>query len=262
MISRAYRAAQILSIDIVIGVVILLRFFCAQFQVSPGWEVYVLLGGAVWLIYTADHLRDAERSVKSKRERYIFHRRHRKALVLIALSVLMLITPLIFFIPIILFLGGLALTVFSFIYLLIQHKLSKSFSKELYVAIVYSFGILMVPMLLNQSFEWGTFILLFLLTFTNLIIFSRYEREEDEIDGFNSIATQLSENNLKRLILALLSVGLALSLLTFNTLHLYFFVGFSIYAMMLIFPVSFKKNHLYRTVGDGVFLLPILFEWL
>ena len=76
MIGRAYRTAQILSIDIVIGAVILLRFFCAYFDVSPGWEVYVMLGGTVWLIYTADHLRDAEKTVQSKRERYLFHRRN------------------------------------------------------------------------------------------------------------------------------------------------------------------------------------------
>ena len=74
MIGRAYRTAQILSIDIVIGVVILLRFFCVQFGVAPGWEVYTLLGGVVWLIYTADHLRDAESKIKSSRERYLFHK--------------------------------------------------------------------------------------------------------------------------------------------------------------------------------------------
>lgn len=261
MIGRAYRTAQILSIDIVIGVVILLRFFCAQFQVSPGWGVYVLLGGTVWLIYTIDHLRDAKKSVKSMRERYMFHSKNRKALTVISIIVLFFLFPLIFFIPMMILLGGLALGVCSFIYLFIQHKLSFFLSKELYVAIVYSLGILMVPMIMNRSFELEILTLLFLLTYINLLIFSRYEKEDDDRDGFKSIATQLSEIKLEHMILILLSTGFGLSLLKINFLHIYFIIGFFIYALMMIFPHRFKSHHLYRTVGDGVFLLPILFEW-
>lgn len=262
MIGRAYRLAQILSIDIVIGAVVLLRFFCAQSEVNPGWQVYVLLGATVWLIYTVDHLRDAEKSALSVRERYVFHRKHRKALMLAAVFVLICIFPLLFFIPVVIFIGGLVLGVLSFVYLLVQHKLSGLFSKELYVAIVYSLGILMVPSLLGMAFHWSYFMLLFLLTFINLIVFSWYEKEEDENDGFQSIATRMKNGILERLILILLACGLALSVQDITITHLYFFVGFSIYGCMVLFRNTFTKNHKYRTIGDGVFLLPILFEWL
>lgn len=262
MIGRAYRIAQILSIDIVIGVVILLRFFCAQFQVTPGWEVYALLAGTVWLIYTADHLRDAEKSVKSNRERYLFHRANRKWLIAGAITLLLLLIPLLFFIPIVIFFGGLVLGIFSFIYLLVQHRLSRYFSKELYVALVYSLGILMIPMLLSERFRWDILISLILLTFVNLTIFSWYEREEDVKDQFRSIATQMDSSRLEKVIIWLISIGLAISIFNTDLIHSYFTIGFVVYALMTIRPNWFIPNHTYRAIGDGVFLLPILFEWM
>lgn len=262
MIGRAYRTAQILSIDIVIGVVVLLRFFCAQFGVTPGWEVYTLLGGVVWLIYTADHLRDAEQSVQSSRERYLFHKDHRKTIVVVAFIVLITLSSLTFFIPLLIFLGGIALGVFSFVYLLMQHRLSRFLSKELYVALVYSAGILMVPFLLSQTYRWDVFILLVLLTFVNLSLFSWYEKEDDLKDGFHSIATELQGWKLEKTILLLISAGLSVALISPNVITIYFIVGFLIYALMTIFLDWFRINHRYRAIGDGVFLLPILFEWL
>lgn len=262
MIGRAYRFAQILSLDIVIGVVILLRFFCAQFEVDPGWEVYVLLGATVWLIYTADHLRDAESSKSAIRARYVFHRTNRKALIVSSVIVLLGITPLVFFIPVVIFLGGLVLAIFSFIYLLVQHRLSGLLSKELYVALVYSTGVLMVPMCLSWTLDLMLFTLLFLLTYINLVIFSLYEKSEDEHDGFQSIATRLKGKSLELMLFIMLAIGLSISLMSYSAVNVFFFIGFLIYSLMLLFPLYFTKNQRYRTIGDAVFLLPILFEWL
>lgn len=262
MLIRAYRLAQILSIDIVIGAVILLRFFCAYFGVNPGLEVYVLLGGSVWLIYTVDHLRDASKQVKSDRERYLFHQKNRRILIGVALVVVVVMAALIFFIPAIILIAGFALSSLSFVYLLVQHRLSRFLSKEFYVALIYTSGILMVPMLLSQEYDWRIFLLLFLLTFINLILFSWFERQEDSLDGFRSIATELSEEQLEKLIIILLSVGLAVSISVFSLLTFYFSIAFTIYGFMVISPPWFGKRHRYRAIGDGVFLLPILFEWL
>lgn len=262
MIGRAYRTAQILSLDIVIGAVILLRFFCAQLEVSVDWPVYALLGATVWLIYTADHLRDSETAEFGHRERYQFHLKHRKRLVLAMLVVVLFAAPLVFFIPAIIFFGGLVLGLFSLIYLFIQHKLSSILSKELYVAVVYTMGIMMVPMLMKMTFKWEILIMLFLLTFVNLIIYSWYEREDDFRDEFHSIATQLTSNQLEKIIVIILSLGLAISVLTFNITHIYFITGFLIYSLMILFTSWFRNDHRYRAIGDGVFLLPIFFEWL
>lgn len=262
MIFRAYRVAQILSLDIVIGVVILLRFFCVQFLVDPGWPVYALLAAAVWLIYTFDHLRDAEHSANSTRERYLFHRKYRRCLIIVSVVVFLSSLPLIFFIPTVVLVGGISLTTFSLLYLLVQHRLSGLLSKELYVAFVYSAGVLLTPMVLSWTFDLIIFLLLFLLTFLNLIIFSWFEKAEDLNDGFKSIATQIDPGKLDKLMFSLVAFGLALSLLSFGTTHIYFIIGFAVYAFMILFSRQFKKNYLYRAIGDGVFLLPILFEWL
>lgn len=262
MIGRVYRFAQVLSLDIVIGVVILLRFFCAQSKIDAGWQVSALLGIAVWLIYTVDHLRDAERASSSVRERYLFHRINDKVLKKAILVVLFLAFFLLFFIPTIIFLGGLVLAILSIFYLFIQHKLSSFFLKELYVSIIYTLGILLVPTLLSGSFQISNFIFLFLLTFINLTIFSWYEREEDMKDGFQSIATQLSNRKLETMLGLLLSIGLGLSVMVCNEVHFFFGIGFLIYSSIYLFPQFFRRHQLYRTLGDGVFLLPIISEWL
>ncbi|MEO9870497.1 hypothetical protein [Ekhidna sp.] len=262
MINRAYRIAQILSIDIVIGAVILLRFFCVQMDVKVGWPVYILLGITVWLIYTTDHLNDAEKAKKSVRDRYVFHRNHRKKLLFVAIILLIILFVLVFFIPVVIMIGGIFLGGFSFLYLIIQHKLSNFFFKEFYVSMVYTSGILMVPFSMSGSIRYEYLILLFLLTFLNLIIFSWYEKDADLKDGFKSIATQSRRSFLERLIFIVVSFGLGISILDSNVVALYFILGFLVYGLMVIYSSWFKKSFRYRFVGDGVFLMPMLLEWL
>ncbi|MEP5072735.1 MAG: hypothetical protein ABJQ96_18795, partial [Crocinitomicaceae bacterium] len=112
------------------------------------------------------------------------------------------------------------------------------------MALVYSMGILMVPMFLSWTFHLTSFLLLFLLTFVNLTIFSWYEKIEDEKDGFQSIATQMNAIKLERMMLLLISIGLALSFLLIDITHIYFFIGFSIYGFMILFSGYFGRNKL------------------
>ncbi|MEO1255895.1 MAG: hypothetical protein AAFY41_13585 [Bacteroidota bacterium] len=261
MTGSAYRTLQILSIDIVIGVVILLRFFCAQFGVEAGWQVYALLAITVWVIYTLDHLNDA-RKVDSQRERYRFHSEHQKFLLIAILFLVFFAVSLLFFIPLIIVIGGVILAGLSGIYLMIQHRLSFFFSKELYVSLVYTLGIMMVPSLLAQQFRWDFTILLFLLSFSNLVIFSWYERFDDIQDGFESIATRLTERSVEKIVLLSIVLGLSLSILAFDKVYLFFTLSFVVYTLLFLRRFFFQQNHWYRTLGDAVFLLPILFEWL
>ncbi len=262
MIGHVYGTIRILSLDIVTGAVILLRFFCIQLNVHVSWRVYILLGITVWLIYTLDHIRDAEKAPQSKRARYVFHRKHKKILVIISTGLGVFIIPFIFFIPVEILLGGLFLGLLLLIYLLIQDKLASIFSKELYVALVYSLGILMVPTVIKKEFRFDMGLLLMLLSFANLILFSWFEEHEDSRDGFDSLATRLGKERLEKLILIVVSTGLAISILTFNELHTFFFVGFFIYSLMAVFPQWFRGDQRYRIFGDGIFLWPVVFEWL
>ncbi len=262
MVGRIYRTAQILSLDIVIGAVILLRFFCAQLEVQVSWSVYSLLAITVWLIYTWDHIQDAEKAPQAKRLRYLFHRKHKSILILISICLILFMVPMVFFIPLAVLLGGLLLGLLSLLYLIVQGRLSTFFSKELYVAFVYSAGILMVPLLMGKSLKLEIWFLLLLLSFMNLILFSWFEKQEDARDGFDSLATLLGEKRLEKLIFVLGSFGLAISFLRLNEIGIFFFIGFLTYTVMIITPKWFRKNERYRAIGDSVFLWPILFEWL
>lgn len=263
MLAEIYRRAQYLSLDIVLGAVILLRFFSSILSVYPTWSVYVLLGSSVWLIYTIDHLRDASKAENSARGRYQFHSKHSKALkVMIGMVLIICLTCIYYTSPIIL-VAGSTLVILSGVYLMIQHLLAKWGMKELYVSIIYTSGILLAPFVLAEKVMFEVFFLLFLLTFLNLIIFSWFEKADDEVDGFKSIATTFSDHWLQRVILILISVGISFSFLLETTnFSLYFLFAFVAYAFLLLAHKQVQQNHLYRVIGDGIFLLPILFEWL
>ena len=263
MILAFFRKAQHLSLDIVFGAVILLRFFSQELSVSPSWAAYFLLAASIWLIYTVDHLRDARKAVQSSRARYQFHLRHEKILKRIILLITVISSILAVYVNQAILFGGIVLVALSGVYLLIHQFLSSIGLKELYVAMVYTIGILLVPFIIAETVRWDMMMLLFLLTYANLIIFSWFEKEEDKADNFNSIATQLNDSRLEVVIFCILSLGLALSFqMNLSRVSVYFFSGFAIYAVICINRKWSRVDLRYRAIGDGVFLIPILFEWI
>ena len=265
MIAHLYRILQGLSIDVTIGAVILFWFFSGSYEVTIQWSVYFLLASSVWLTYTVDHLRDAKMASSSKRERYLLHRRHSKILYATVAVVLALCAVVTFFLPIEIIVGGGVLAVFCVLYLIIQRRLSLIGLKELYVALMYVMGILIAPISLSKSFEVYPFILLFTLTFLNLLIFSWFEIDEDRKDDFHSIATQLGKPRLEKIILVLTAFGFSVTFSGFQQ-HIFYssyaLLAVLILASMVIRPEIFHIDHRYRAIGDGIFILPILSAWL
>lgn len=262
MISRFYSVIQHLSIDIAIGAVILLRFFCVQTQVEIGFPVYFLLASAVWLIYTTDHLRDAKQAKRPKRARYLFHERNESSLKIAIGIVIFSSIVCVLMVPMIILFVGMILGALSLAYLTIQNWLSHHGLKELYVSIIYSSGILLAPFVLSQKFDWFIFTSLLLVAFLNLILFSWFEKDEDEKDRFNSIATKWKPQSLLKLILVLISIGITISVLNFSFVSIYFLVVFIAFSAMVLKKKFLTETNSYRLIGDGVFLLPILFELL
>ena len=261
MLIKAVRIFQILSLDIVSGAMILLRFFCSYYGEVVGIEMYLVLGTTVWLIYTIDHLHDAKKAPMSKRARYQFHFRYRKALRLAVFTAFGLNLFLVFLLdPRIIAMGSI-LALLSGIYLITQKWLAGVGLKEMYIAFIYTLGILLVPFVLSGSFSFGVFILLFLLTYSNLILISWFERKKDIDDRFISIATIMEGKKLEKLIIACLALGVSLSLVQdLHALNSYFVVAFSVYSILLLRAKTLKKKEeLYRIIGDGVFMIPILF---
>ncbi|MFK7952593.1 MAG: UbiA family prenyltransferase [Ekhidna sp.] len=258
--NRFYSVLQYLSIDIVIGAVILLRFFCAQSGIEIDFPVYFLLASAVWLIYTTDHIRDSRGAKHPKRPRYLFHERNEGALKLAMVMVVFFCVMCVFTVPMMILFTGCTLGILSLIYLSIQRWLSMKGLKELYVSIIYTSGILLVPFFLGQEFSWLSFILLLIATYLNLILFSWFEKEEDKKDKFDSIATTWGEKRVLKLILILLSVGISLSIFSFNLIAMYFLFVFLMYTLVFLREQQMSKGGIYRIIGDGVFVIPILFE--
>jgi len=263
MFASLYRSAQYLSLDIVLGAVILLRFFSNILSVSPSIYVYFLLGASVWLIYTIDHIKDSKKAKEALRGRYQFHLKYEKILWTLIAVLLVCCFFCLFYLERSLLVSGGVLLLLSFIYLIVQQFFSRYGAKELYVAMIYSLGILIAPFTMIRSFHLTYFFLLFLLTFLNLMLFSWFEKEEDMRDGFNSIATLFKSVMLEKVILLNLVLGLTFAILMdYSLISFYFLLAFSSYAFLFIRDKWAVKNHRYRTVGDGVFLIPILFEWL
>ncbi|MBC6399490.1 MAG: hypothetical protein GDA51_00760 [Ekhidna sp.] len=261
MLSRAFQFLQILSIDIVLGAVVLLHFFSTYFRVAPSIDIYFVLGASVWLIYTIDHLRDAVKAPNSTRIRYRFHHKYQRMLQGSVLIVLIAIVCRLYFIDYRILMGGSVLAFLSGIYLLLQKRLAGLALKELYISLIYTAGILLAPFVLGQIFSFSVFLLLFLLSFSNLMLFSRFEKEEDIRDGFLSIASVSESKRLESVILICIALGLSIALLSNQDLMTRYFVfAFVIYAILLFRANFLKKRNLYRLIGDGVFLFPVFFQ--
>ena len=261
MIASFYKKLQYLSIDISLGAVILLRFVSSSFEVKIQWPIYLLLALTVWIIYTFDHLRDAKQLENPLHQRYTFHKKHHRSLKYILMVCLVASGLLVVLIPYQVIIGGGILLVASLIYVGLTGWLAKIGVKELYVALIYTAGILVAPVTLTDTFDVVLFISLFLLSFLNLIIFSFFEKSIDEYHGFTSIAILIGNNRLEKLILTLLSLGLAITLMGLVQgifFAIYFVIALLAYLGIILKPEWFRKKERFRLVGDGIFLLPIL----
>jgi len=260
MIARFYRVIQFLSIDIVIGALAMLHFFSNLLDYPIDWHIYLLLALAVWIIYTLDHINDSRKALQPLRDRYLFHQKHKK--VLRFLVVVAMILGLFFaqYADRFLLIGGALLGLISLSFLLFQKLFSKILIKEFVVALTYTLGIFL-PFLCSTSFNFIPLILLLILSFTNLCLFSWYDRIEDEKDGFNSIAILLGDSRINKFMLVLIATGLSLSLLTLAESYFYWFFisSFILYLLIFLNPKFFSQNERYRVVGDGVFIFSFAF---
>ena len=139
-VSFFYRKPSLLSLDVAAGAVISSAFFARHLRVTPvPWLQLAVLGGAVWCIYTADHLLDARR-IKTSRvaERYRFHQQHWWVLFgfLVATAALTAVAALLF-LPGIVLVFGAALAGFMLVYFLLHHFLPRRyFFKEFWVSVL------------------------------------------------------------------------------------------------------------------------------
>jgi hypothetical protein len=277
LLSKIYFRISWLSIDVVLGAIAGAIFFSKLLRVELEWEVYLLLGMAVWSIYTGDHLLDSRRKMESNLSpRHQFHLRHKIALSLILGLVLVggvSFAYLIFGTSKEL-IWSLILGVLILSSMILIRKAGKSmvWSKEISIAIFYVLGIAWIPLLRVDAIDlnWDTWIVIacyILLAFMNLLILSQLDRKQDEQSGFHSSAQLFSSIQFIHLIRKLSFILLILELATF-ILFPSFFRPFSslLMVMTLVHYLAFFNPKLspeqVRVRTEAAFMLPFLLFFL
>lgn len=263
-----YRQLNLLSLDVVAGVVICALFFSRIFQVHIKFQGLVTLALTVWIIYTTDHLLDAHRiKGTASTERHRLHQRN-FLLLLILLGIGMIANAiLIFFIREVVFMWGLWLIGIVVFYLVFQKHLR--FFKELIAALLYSMGV-MLPSLagsdLTIDFFIGALMAQFFLTaWFNLMLFSWFDEEKDIQDRHHSFVTTVGHTGTKRFLFLVFSFQIVLFIaqLIYGTPWFVplciLIVMNSILLLILLYRKWFALYDRFRLLGDAVFLLPVLF---
>jgi hypothetical protein len=245
----------------------------------PRKSFYWLLPAGVWVAYTIDHLLDAQRMGPTARTpRHRFH--HRRAVPLwIAVVIIAILCAV----------GGwIGLSWFGLIYagsmcaLVMMHEIiiklaggrtSPLLVKELGVAMVFTAGVWGMPWLkyrldTGRWFGWPVLLMVqyLLLAMVNLIEFSIYESKIDTADLQTSFVRGIGRRRAKWIVILLLAMQIPLGLMAgiLNPNRIVLIVQ-AIYLLMAIglwivlaTPRFAARSERYRTLGDGVFLLPLL----
>ena len=273
LLATFYQRITWLSLDVVLGAMAGMLFFSRLLRVPLFWEAYVLLGMAVWCIYTADHLLDARKlPVGSSEDRHHFHRNHFNALVIS----LFIVGDLGFYGAIVyfgigpeLFLGvGLGILILGIMLMIRKFVAKNVWLKELSSAVFYVIGIAWLPWYQVDPIEysWTALLLTMVymgLAYLNLMMLSSLDSDKDKEYGFNSISTLLSPGKHLRIIqqLAMLLITISiLSLVLLNSLQRIF--PAILLVMLFIHYLSFFKSNLssgqIRMRMEAAFLVPAI----
>jgi hypothetical protein len=267
VVERAYRFLNLLSIDIAIGAIACGMYFAWVLHVHVRPYALASLGITVWIIYTADHLLDAWKvKGRASTERHRFHQDHFRTLVVLLTMAVVIDFILIFFIKRPVLFAGLYMIGFVVVYLLFHNKLT--FLKEFFVALLYCVGVLLPSLTVTDvSLEmkhYLLFISFFMLALINLLLFSLFDRKDDEKDKRQSFVTLFGEGSTRGTITILSSINMLLVFYLFSewneTLVVIIpFLMSTVLMTIMIFSRWFERNNRYRLLGDAVFLLPLLY---
>ena len=268
---------RILSIDIALGACATSSSICYLYGIDIPINSILALGISIWLIYTCDHLMDANRIKKSATsERHHFHQKHFNLLLYIELFFFILAVFLaLFFVDNRIRTNGFILIIISSIYLILERFLGSNknifFMKEFVIAIIYSLGLILVPFTLgieryntNLAFMFAE---LFLIAFSNLILFATFDKDSDANDNLVSAVSKLGIDKIKLLMnlnfVSFISIWF-LSLFMVDLIPKFILMQIFFLTMMIIvsFIFFYKKNldniFFYKIIADGVFFLPTI----
>jgi hypothetical protein len=263
--------SNLLSLDVVFGAMAGMLFFSDALDVVLPLGAYLILGMAVWSIYTMDHLLDAKGIVgMASSERHRFHQQYFWILswVLIITIVsgltIVLIFPNLKFILV----PGLFLGFVMILWMGVLHFFGTKMSwlKEVSTSVFYVLGISLAPFFQLFPAEipfpfYVFFVGYFMLALVNLFILSYLDEKGDKSDGFNSILECINKEQLEKITmtLALLAaIVMGVFLILFPS---YFKIHALILLLLFLFHMlEFQKKGQTRTRQklEASFLLPLL----
>lgn len=232
---------------------------------------YYILPAAVWVVYTLDHLLDAQRiGIAAHTPRHAFHWQHRQVLWRVW-GVVATSCVAAFWLPNSIIVGGIGIGALVGMHLLlvawVRHRTSLLLIKEIGVGVIYSLGIWLPPLMLPSPWraahpEWIVFAgQFFLLVMLNLFVFSLYDLRSDILDKQSSFLQAIGSRWGKRLILAIgtLIIGISIFFIDKNIfIQIIYFIMTLILLWIAFSPATFRPHERFRAVGDGIFLLPFL----
>ena len=263
-LSHIYRILNVLSVDVAFGAACGAIFFFHLLGAKVNLASIFLLSGAVWVIYTTDHLFDAFRlQGPAITERHSFHQRHFWQLIAAIVIVIAVMTPLLFLIEREVLLAGMIMTISVIIYLMISNKIGGL--KELLIAALYCIGISIPANTYAQYSAADILILLqfFLVCLTNLCVFSIFETKEDKAHRFPSIALFFGRRIALVISSGLLLLNAVIAVMSDrpNFSMILLFMG-ACHVLMLAYEKRLREGSRYRLLGDALFFTPIVTLWL
>ena len=246
---------------------------------SPRPSFYWLLPAGVWVVYTLDHLLDARQTGSSAlTPRHRFHYEHARPLWVAMIAVGIFCA----------FGGWIGLSTFGLMYaagmcgLVAGHesivkltgdRASPLLVKELGVAVVFTAGVWGMPWLRHRLdtgrwFGWPAVLMVqyLLLAVVNLIEFAIFEARIDQAQGQTSFVRGIGRRRAGRVVVVLLMLQIPLGLFALSddrtglvpvTEVIYTAMTVGLWVVLKV-PRWSARFERYRTLGDGVFLLPLL----
>lgn len=265
-LNQFYRLFRALSLDIVIGAVLVSMLIARQLNLEVPVLIYLTLAVAVWLIYTWDHLSDAAGIDNPSTFRHQFHKRYQKVLLGSMVVGLIVGATLVFYLPIQTVYFGVAAAALVMVYFLLVKFWDGFVYKEIVSALLYSLGVFVGPLSLYQEFSLFIILMYFqilVIALMNLMIFSLFEDKTDKADGFVSLIQLLGDRS-KLVINILFVLSMSITAVLFlvfqlpDSIALLFTAMSAILLLINLNQKYFNSFDRYRILGDGIFYLPLL----
>ncbi len=275
LLHRVILQVNIYSFDVVIGSIMMGLFAARILDVQDSIWWYFILALSVWVMYTTDHLLDAVKGKENSTfERHTMHYRYRKKIIpiWIVAAVLAGIIALYELDLEIVYNGLLLGLVVGAYFLFLFYNRQRHpwlLQKELIIAFIYVGGIWLAPLVWYATVPPISILMIvanmILLAWTEGVLVSWFEQNEDLLNHHSSFTTLFGKRAAKSfvLILLVLAVITAIFCLLFCPIVITLKAAFVVQilmaftlAILLLFPVRFRQNQLYRYIGEITFWFP------